>query len=261
MFNSAAEYYDKFRPGYPQRIVDTLINECNLKKGSKILEIGAGSGKATAQIAGNGFDILCIEPGVDLAQKGKERFKGDSVKFCIGRFEEIELPDNSFDVVFAAQSFHWVPQPQGYEKCSKILKSNGRLAIVYNMYVLVDCVQDEDLFELSKKYGGFADFVAENKCEERIASIKRNIENSRFFSETRVFRQEWIRKYTSEEYFGFLLTGNKVLQKSKKEKEQICIDIRSLANRNGGVIKRKYLSVLYLAQKSGGHTGPPLREK
>lgn len=32
IFNKAAEYYDDFRPSYPQIIIDTLIDEAKLKK-------------------------------------------------------------------------------------------------------------------------------------------------------------------------------------------------------------------------------------
>lgn len=249
IFNKAANYYDRFRPGYPQEIIDTLINKTKIKSDSKLLEIGAGSGKATSQLSGKGFNIFCIEPGEDLVKKGNEKFKDDTIEFHIGRFEEVDLPKESFDVVFAAQSFHWIPQPYGFEKCAFVLKGNGYLAILYNMYILKDCEQDRELLTLSEKYGGFADFVVENKCNERIASIVSNIKNSKRFSDVNVFKTFWFQDYTADEYFGFLLTGNKILQKSKEEKQKIYSDIVTLANKNGGVIHRPYLCVLYLTEK------------
>ncbi len=250
IFNKAAEYYDDFRPNYPQNIIDILINEAKLKSGSKILEIGAGSGKATEQISRNGFNIYCIEPGEDLVRKGNEKFKNDTVEFHKGRFEEADLPTEHFDVVFAAQSFHWIPQPQGFEKCANILKENGYLAILYNMYVTTNCEQDRELLALSDKHGGFADFVDESKCDERISGIVANIENSKRFSGVKVFKTSWVKDYTTEEYFGFVLTGNKILQKDENEKKIIYNDIVNLANKNNGIIRRPFLCVLYLAEKA-----------
>ena len=52
MFDKAADYYDKYRPSYPREIIDTLIAETQIKENSKLLEIGAGSGKATELLAG-----------------------------------------------------------------------------------------------------------------------------------------------------------------------------------------------------------------
>ena len=51
MFNQAAEYYDKYRPGYPEEIIDSLISVTGISNGSELLEIGCGSGKATEQFA------------------------------------------------------------------------------------------------------------------------------------------------------------------------------------------------------------------
>ncbi len=72
MFNQAAEYYDKYRPGYPQGIIDSLISVTGITEGSDLLEIGCGSGKATEQLIGRSFSILGIDPGEDLVRIGNE---------------------------------------------------------------------------------------------------------------------------------------------------------------------------------------------
>lgn len=80
MFDQMADYYDKYRPSYPNEIIDTLIKQTKLTNGSKLLEIGAGSGKATELFVNKGFEILCIEPGANLVKRGNERFKGENFK-------------------------------------------------------------------------------------------------------------------------------------------------------------------------------------
>ena len=250
IFNKAAAYYDKYRPSYPQEIIDILISESGVSKGSSLLEIGAGSGKATSQFADKGFDMLCIEPGEDLVRIGNERFKNDSVEFRLGRFEQIQLPEKSFDLVFAAQSFHWIPQPEGFKKCYDILKPIGSLAIIYNMYIVEDNEQDRELLSLSNKHGGFADFVTLEQSDERIKLICSDIKNSKKFNAVKVFKKNWIKEYTADEYYGFVLTGNKILQKNENEKAQIYTDIKCLADKFGGKIKRPYLCVLYIAKRA-----------
>jgi len=44
--------------------------------------------------------------------------------FAVSRFEDYDLLPKQYDVVFAAQSFHWVPQPAGHEKCAYTLKND-----------------------------------------------------------------------------------------------------------------------------------------
>ena len=102
MFNQAAEYYDKYRPSYPEEIIDSLISVTGISDKSDLLEIGCGSGKATEQFVGNGFNILGIDPGEDLVRIGNERFKNESINFVQGRFEEHNFVQKKFDVIYAA---------------------------------------------------------------------------------------------------------------------------------------------------------------
>lgn len=250
MFDKAAEYYDKFRPGYPKEIVTTLVEKTGLSGTSRVLEIGSGSGKATDYFKEYGFQIQCIDPGENLVKNGQLKYHNYSnLTFECGRFEELVLEDECYDVIFSAQAFHWIPQPVGYQKCAAILKPKGYLAPFWNMYLITDKQQDKELLELSGKYGGFADFVSEQEAESRIRSIVQKIEDSGLFQSPTVHRCLWKQEYTADEYYGFALTGNRFLQLPEEVKENARREIEELANRYGGKIVRPYLCVLYLAQK------------
>lgn len=250
MFNLAADYYDKFRPSYPVEIIDLLTRKTGISAGSNLMEIGAGSGKATELIKDSGYHICCIEPGKDLVAKGMIKFSDNPmIKYECTRFENYDAAKNFYDVIFAAQAFHWVPQPIGYIKCAQALKDNGYLAPFWNMYITFENEVDKELLEISRKYGGLADFLSEDECEIRITSIVSDIIDSGLFKEPKVYRHMWKQTYTADEYYGFALTSNSFLQKSKEEKENAFKDLVNLANRHGGIIERPYLCVLYLAQK------------
>ena len=133
MFNQAADYYDRYRPSYPSEIIDMLTKETGIEAGSRLIEIGAGSGKATELFVNRGYQILCIDPGEDLVRIGNERIQEEGIHFECGRFEEYELPSEYYDVIFSAQAFHWVPQPIGYQKCAFTLKQDAYLALFWNM--------------------------------------------------------------------------------------------------------------------------------
>ena len=44
-FSSRVENYVRYRPGYPEEIIDLLRDECGLAKGSIVVDIGSGTGK------------------------------------------------------------------------------------------------------------------------------------------------------------------------------------------------------------------------
>jgi SAM-dependent methyltransferase len=250
MFDRAAEYYDKFRPGYPYEIIEALVTHSHLNINSKTLEIGAGSGKATDYFKDYGFNIRCIEPGANLVKNGQLKYKDYSnINFECGRFENIEQVTEVYDVIFAAQSFHWIPQPIGFQKCAKMLKTNGYLAPFWNMYITLDNEADNDLLKLSNKYGSFADFVNEEECENRICSITNGIIDSGLFEIPSVYRHLWKQEYTADEYYGFILTGNRFLQLPDEEKINAHEELKEHANKFGGKIVRPYLCVLYLSRK------------
>ena len=250
MFDKAADYYDTFRPSYPSEIVDKIIRTTNITSNSKLLEIGAGSGKATLLFAPHNYEILCVDPGENLVKNGRIKFSEyNKINFVVARFEELDLLPKQYDVVFSAQSFHWIPQPIGYEKCSYILRDNGHLALFWNMYITYNNELDHELIEISNKYGGFADFLTVEGCEERIESIIAGIENSSHFNTPVIHRALWNQRYTADEYIGFVQTGNSFVQKSESEKLEAYADIRMLADKHGGFIDRPCLCVLYIASK------------
>jgi len=249
MFNQMSDYYDQYRPSYPAETIRTLIEETGIRQGSKLLEIGAGSGKATELLANGGYEILAVDPGKDLIEVGKKKFTDPSIKFEAARFEDCRLPAGYYDVVYSAQAFHWIPQPIGYEKCAYALKDNGFLALFWNMYIMYNNDDDKELYSISKRHGGFADFLSENECEDRILSISAAIENSRLFSRPRVYRKLWNHRYTVDDYYGFALTSNSFIQQTEKEKMETKTELKALADKNNGIILRPYLCVLYIALK------------
>lgn len=239
----------KYRPSYPNEIIEALVNNSNLNKASKVLEIGAGSGKATDLFKNYGFCINCIELGENLVRNGKIKFQNyPNISFECGRFEEMLNVEDKYNVIFAAQAFHWIPQPLGYQKCASLLNRGGYLAPFWNMYLYDDSEESRELLELSKKYGGFADFINEKQVEQRIEDISNKIEDSGLFNSPTVYKHFWEKEYTADEYYGFILTGNHFLQLSDDIKENAHKDLIKYANKFNGKIDRQYLCVLYLAQ-------------
>ncbi|MCL2488243.1 MAG: class I SAM-dependent methyltransferase [Oscillospiraceae bacterium] len=244
-----ADYYDTYRPSYPDDIIEAIIQKTKLSAGSKLLEIGSGSGKATEQFTGNGFEILCIEPGVDLVKKGIEKFKDKNIEFTVSRFEDFCAPSGYFDTIFSAQAFHWVPQPAGYEKCAQILKKDGFLALFWNIEISYDTDFDKKFMTILNKYCGFVSTMQEADYQKRPETIIAGIAGSDLFKEPEMIQSHWDKQYTADEYYGYLLTGNVFVQNPDEEKQACCEEIKQLASDYNGIFKRHYICELYLTQK------------
>jgi len=246
-FNKMADYYDRYRPDYPEVLIQTIINTARLAAGSKLLEIGAGSGKATAQLADFGFEMVCIEPGADLAERGNERFGGRSIRFIVSRFEDYQEPPAYFDAIISAQAFHWVSQPVGYEKCANALKPGGCLAIFWHIDVYGETAADQDLVTVLSKYGGFVACMPEKDYAARIESITSKMNASALFSKPELIHFYEDKLFTADEYFGYMMTGP-LAERTDAEKQECCKDLVQLAEKYNG-IKRRFTYELYVAWK------------
>lgn len=249
LFNQMADYYDNYRPDYPKEIITSIIKKANLVAGSRLFEIGSGSGKATVQFSDFGFEILCIDPGVDLVNIGNAKFKGKNIKFIASRFEDYSAPSEYFDAIFSAQAFHWVPQPVGYKKCAEILKNGGYLAPFWNIDIFRDTEIDRDLFTILNKYSGFVSCISEDDYKKRTEYITDGIVGSGLFSEPEVIHSCWEKNYSAKEYFGYMLTSQVFVQNADMQKHACLAELAQLANKYNGIIKRQYTCELYLTRK------------
>ena len=245
MFDQMADYYDKYRPSYPSETITAIIDKASLTTGSKILEIGAGSGKATEQFADFGFEIVCIEHGEDLVKKGNERFQSKDIKFIASKFENYDTPSEYFDAIISAQAFHWLEQPLGYEKCAKTLKKGGYLAPFWNVG---RAESNDELFSIVHKYGPVSCMPKAN-YKKRMEQISSDIADSGLFTPPEVIHFHWEKNYSTEEYCGYLLTGNMFVQKPDEEKQECFEEIKKLAKKHDGVIRCGYVCELYLARR------------
>ena len=249
MFNQMADYYDKYRPDYPKKIINTIIEKVDLHSTSKLLEIGSGSGKATAQFTGFGFDIICIEPGADLIKNAKKRFQKENISFVNSRFEDYNTPHKYFDAIVSAQAFHWMPKPDAYEKCAKALRENGYLAVFWNIEIIENTDFDRELCKIMHEYNAFTSSMSHENYVKRTESISKEIAESGYFAKPQVLHAHWNKKYSFDEYFGYVSTGNVFVQNSDEMKKACYEALKQLARENNGVIARRYVCELYLAKK------------
>jgi ubiquinone/menaquinone biosynthesis C-methylase UbiE len=129
-FDNVAAVYDAQRSGYPQKLFEDLSAIAILRKGDRVLEVGCGSGQATTGLVAQGFDIIAIDPGPSLVDLARQKFaRSPRIQFAVASFEEWILGDQQFDLVAAAQSWHWVRPEIGFAKAAKALLPAGHLAI------------------------------------------------------------------------------------------------------------------------------------
>ncbi len=131
VFDGVAEAYDEVRRGYADTLVDAALRRGGLGAGSRVVEVGCGTGKLTELLVARGLHVDAVDPGPRMIEVARRRV-GDSplARFHVARFEDVELPSGSFDGVFSATAFHWIDPAVGWRKAASLLEPGGLLALL-----------------------------------------------------------------------------------------------------------------------------------
>ena len=200
-FSGKNEVYSKSRPDYPQGLIDFLF-ENFIKEESVIADIGAGTGIFTKQLSKLNNIIFAVEPNDDMFSSLKENLKDyKNIEILKGSAENLPLPDKSINFICAAQAFHWFDKEKFKNECTRVLKENGFVALLWNVRdESTDLVKEIDLInrKYCKNYKGFSsglkiekesfcdffegDFIAKNFRNDipftKENFIKRNLSSS-----------------------------------------------------------------------------------
>lgn len=125
-FASVADAYDRARPSYPLQAAEWLTGRIP----STVVELGAGTGKFTDLLVRLGHDVLATDPLDEML--GHLRLRHPELRVATAPAEQIPAATRSVDTVVAAQSFHWFDAERALREVARVLKPEGRIALVWN---------------------------------------------------------------------------------------------------------------------------------
>jgi SAM-dependent methyltransferase len=130
-FDDTAELYDRSRLVAPPQLFDDLVSLARLEPGTRLLEIGCGTGQATRPLAERGFEIVGLELGESLAELARRNLSGfPSVRIVTSSFEAWEPAGEPFDAVVSFNTFHWLDPHIRLAKSAQALRPGGALAVM-----------------------------------------------------------------------------------------------------------------------------------
>ena len=152
-FDRVAPTYKTANVGYPEALIDAIIDLSGIPAGGRILEVGSGTGAATMPFAAKGYRIVCVEPGPNMVRVARETFAGNSnVRVDGSTFEAWPLERQAFDLVFSAHSLYWVKPNVRFVKTADALRSGGSLAYFKNVEIPGEAPVDMAIRRVVERY-------------------------------------------------------------------------------------------------------------
>ncbi|MGW2643245.1 class I SAM-dependent methyltransferase [Streptomyces sp. NPDC001348] len=130
-FNSAAAQYAANRPSYPPALFDALEELAGRPlAGARAVDVGAGTGIATALLRDRGADVLAVEPGDGMAAQFRRTLP--AVPLVRGNGDALPLADACADLLTYAQAWHWTDPVRSVPEALRVLRPGGALALWWN---------------------------------------------------------------------------------------------------------------------------------
>jgi SAM-dependent methyltransferase len=222
--------------------------------GTRVLEIGCGTGQATVPLERLACQVTALEMGPRLARIARRKLTGfPRTSMIETKFENWES-SGGFDLVFAANSWHWFDPTVKYAKAASLLRPNGWLAFIITLHAFPS---DADPFfgEIQNCY----EAIGEGRMKwpppapDEVPDSRDEIESSGSFSDVRVARHLNLREFTADQYIDLMSTASDHRLMEPARRERLFAEMRRLIEaRPGGRIRRHQLAILHVARKVSG---------
>ena len=237
-FGTCAAEYDRHRPRYPSELVAGLVD----RDGIRVLDVGAGTGIASAQLLETGADVTAVEPDPRMANIAADK----GIRVEVATFEDWQPDGRSFDLVVFAQSFHWVQPRLALDKVARILSAGGRLVLLSNR-ITPTAPTRSDLEEV------YADYLPASKRPDVDAvhndELMVTIKESGFTVERRSC-VEWLH-YSTNDWLDLVFTYSSHLMLDPAARKQLRSRLEDRIGETGVHARNDATAVVCVAARAG----------
>jgi SAM-dependent methyltransferase len=252
-FGHVAELYDRVRPSYPDAVIDDLIAFAGITPPSRLLDVGAGTGKLTRLLADRGFGVLGLEPSPAMAAVARRNCAHHaSVEIELTDFERWR-PRHAFPALVSAQAWHWIASDVRYARAGEALSSGGALAAIWTFPSWDGCRLRDPLREA---YGSAAPGLAPDfpmhpasRPTALAGDWKADIEGSEFFAQPVVSRYPWTSAYSAQGYIELVGTHQDHILLEPPARAALFTAIGSAIDAGGGTIEMSWVTRLCVARR------------
>lgn len=252
-FDRVAQLYDQMRPSYPAAVFEDVVALSGVDCGSRLLEIGCGTGHATQPFAARGLAIDCVELGENMAALARERLAGfPRIRIEVADFDHWST-EVRYHLAYSATAYHWLDPTTREANISALLRPSGWLAFWRNRHIR-NGSSDAFLLETQEIYAAEAPELARERAQlpgpDEVLDREREEFSPQFFCQPVYRVYYWSLRATASEYVRMLATHSDHQLLADAARQRLLERIESLiATRYGGSVVKDYATVLQMARR------------
>jgi ubiquinone/menaquinone biosynthesis C-methylase UbiE len=240
-FTNRVDDYVKYRPGYPDALVQFLQQRLCIDSQTIIADIGSGTGISAKLWLDLGAKVFAVEPNENM-RRAAERDLALYPKFISinGSAEQTALEDKSVDAIVCAQAFHWFCNADTKVEFQRIIKPNGHIALIWNDRDEADALQAA-YEKIIQKYSSDYNQIAHKNITD---DIIRQFFNSKI--EKHLFTYE--QQFDFEGLLGRITSSSYMPTQSDPKFEPMKNEVEILFNqfKEADVVKYKYVTRVFV---------------
>jgi ubiquinone/menaquinone biosynthesis C-methylase UbiE len=134
-FSRTVENYVRYRPTYPQAMVEFLQATCQLTNAATIADVGSGTGRVAEVFLKNGYHVFGVEPNTEMRLASQHALRNYPRFISVAATaEETTLESQSVDLITVGQAFHWFKRERARQEFARILKPQGWVVLAWNIH-------------------------------------------------------------------------------------------------------------------------------
>ncbi len=135
-----ADFYHRYRRGYPQPVIDSLVEVFELTEDDTVVDLGCGTGQLALPIAERVRAVTGVDPEPDMprhARRAASERGVTNVNWMIGAGTDMPalnalLGDQAVGAVTIGQALHWMSHEELFRALIPLTRPGGGVAVVAN---------------------------------------------------------------------------------------------------------------------------------
>lgn len=253
VFGEVADLYDASRPSYPPQLIDDLLTAAPARDTTRVLEVGAGTGKATVLLAAAGARVLAIEPSAEMAAVARRNCASyPGVEIVESDFERWEPAGETFPLLCSGQAWHWIDPELRYGCARAALRPDGLLAAFWNRpgwgpSPLREALKDVYLKTVPELPPDGATHPA-NESPDLDGDWTQEIAAAPGFGSPEIRFYDRSVRYSADQYARLLSTLSEIRLLAEDRREALLRGVRATISEHGGTLTMPLRTWLCLAR-------------